>query len=255
MSSPPTHPPNEDPLESLASLLSTIVIAVFALTFIFQNFVIPSSSMASTLLVGDHVLVERATLAPPTSWAPFLPYRTVHRGEPIVFYKPFPEPTGEHIILVKRVIGVPGDRIHLRRGIVYLNGLEQVEPRAAKPSAANYDPYRDDFPSIPSANIPGVTAQWSLDLPTHIHGLDLVVPPDSFFVMGDNRINSLDGRYWGLVPCANLIGRPLFVYWSFKTSEDQIYKTSFSEKISFTLYQLTHFFTETRWSRTLHTID
>jgi signal peptidase I len=245
----------ETRLEGLASLLSTIVIALFALTFIFQNFVIPSSSMASTLLVGDHVLVERATLAPPASWAHILPYREVHRGEPIVFYKPCAEPTGEHIILVKRVIGVPGDRIHLRRGIVYLNGFEQVEPRAAKPTAANYDPYRDDFPSIPSANIPGVTAQWSLDLPTHIHGLDLVVPPDSFFVMGDNRTNSLDGRYWGLVPRANLIGRPLFVYWSFKTSEGQIYKTSLNEKISFTLYQLTHFFTETRWSRTLQTIN
>lgn len=255
MSNSPTDPPKEDTLESLASLLNTIVIALFTLTFLLRNFVIPSSSMASTLLIGDHLLVERATLSPRTGWATFIPYRELRRGEPIVFYKPVAEPSGEHIILVKRVIGLPGDRIHLRRGIVYLNGRAQVEPRAAQPTAANYDLYRDDFPSIPSPNIPGVSTQWSLDLPTHIHGLDLVVPPDSFFVMGDNRTNSLDGRYWGFVPRANLIGRPLVIYWSFKTTEDQIYRTSLTERISFTLYQLTHFFTETRWNRTLRTIN
>src|SRR6266481_9316214 len=134
------QPPNQETrLEGIASLCSTILIALFAFSFIFQNFAIPSASMASTLLVGDHVLVERATLAPSTSWAHFLPYREVHRGEPIVFYKPFAEPNGEHIILVKRVIAIPGDRIHLRRGIVYLNGVAQVEPRATKPTIANYD--------------------------------------------------------------------------------------------------------------------
>ena len=255
MSTSTTRQPNEDALESLASLCTTIIIALFALTFLFQNFVIPSSSMASTLLVGDHLLVERAILSPRTAWATFIPYRELRRGEPIVFYKPVPEPGGEHIILVKRVIGVPGDRIHLRRGIVYRNGREQVEPLAAKPTAANYDTYRDDFPSIPTANIPGVAAQWSLDLPTHIHGLDLVVPPDSFFVMGDNRTNSLDGRYWGFVPRANIIGRPLVIYWSFKAAEDQISRTGFTEKISITLHQFTHFFTGTRWDRTLRTIN
>jgi signal peptidase I len=256
MSRAASQPQNEETrLEGLASLCSTIIIALFALSFIFQNFAIPSASMASTLLVGDHVLVERATLAPSASWAPFIPYRDVHRGEPIVFYKPILEPDGQELILVKRVIGVPGDRIHLRRGIVYLNGLAQNEPQAAKITSANYDPYRDDFPSIPSVNVFGVTAEWSLDLPSHIQGEDLVVPPDSYFVMGDNRANSLDGRYWGLVPRANLIGRPLFVYWSFKTSEDQFYRTSFNEKANFTLFQLTHFFTETRWNRTLHAIN
>ena len=195
--------------------------------------------MASTLLVGDHVVVERATLAPSATVAPFIPYRELHRGEPIVFYKPVEDANGEHTILVKRVIGIPGDRIHLRRGIVYLNGVAQNEPYAAKPTYANYDPYRDDFPSIPPSNVPDVTAEWSLDLPAHIQGEDLVVPPDSYFVMGDNRTNSLDGRYWGLVPRSNLIGRPLFVYWSFETSEDQMYKTKPSEQASFTLHQIT----------------
>ena len=247
--------PEETRLEGLASLCSTVILALFAFSFIFQNFAIPSASMASTLLVGDHVLVERATLAPSTSWAHFIPYRDVHRGEPIVFYKPVLEPDGQELILVKRVIGVPGDRIHLRGGIVYLNGVAQNEPTAAKPTAANYDPYRDDFPAIPSANVPRVTAEWSIDLPSHIQDEDLVVPPDSFFVMGDNRTNSLDGRYWGFVPRANLIGRPLFVYWSFKTPEDQMHKTSLVEETSFTLHQITHVFTDTRWNRTLHLIN
>jgi signal peptidase I len=256
MSKPTTQPENrETRLEGIASLCSTVILALFALSFIFQNFAIPSASMASTLLVGDHVLVERATLAPSASWAPFIPYRDVRRGEPIVFYKPILEPDGQELILVKRVIGIPGDRIHLRRGIVYLNGVAQNEPQAAKITSANYDPYRDDFPSIPSTNIPGVTAEWSLDLLTHIQGEDLVIPPDSFFVMGDNRANSLDGRYWGLVPRPNLIGRPLFVYWSFNTSEDQINKTGLTERASFTLHQLTHVFSETRWNRTLHAIN
>src|ERR1700684_2360908 len=105
--------------EGLASTCSVLAVGLFMLTFVFQNFVIPSSSMASTLLVGDHVLVERETLAP-ASRVPFLHYREVKRGVVVVFYKPAEEANGEHMILVKRVIGIPCDRIHLRNGIVYL---------------------------------------------------------------------------------------------------------------------------------------
>ena len=245
----------ETPLQSFASLCGTFAIALFLFSFVFQNFAIPSASMASTILVGDHVLVERATLAPSTSWASFLPYRELHRGEPVVFYKPFLDPSGEYTILVKRVIAIPGDRIHLRRGVVYLNGIAQNEPFATQPTFANYDPYRDDFPAVPAANVPRVTAQWALDLPSHLQGEDLVVPPDHFFVMGDNRTNSLDGRYWGLVPRANLIGRPLFIYWSFKTPEDQNYKTSLADRTGFTLHQFFHLLDETRWSRTLKAVN
>jgi signal peptidase I len=217
----------ETPLESLASICTVLAIGLFVMTFIFQNFEIPSASMVKTLLIGDHVLVDRIALAPPAKWAPFVFYRDIHRGDIIVFFKP-----GEpDLFLVKRTIGVPGDRIHLRNGVVYLNGVAQNEPKAVQITSANYDPYRDDFPSIPSANVPGVTAEWSLDLPTHIQGEDLVVPPDSSLVMGDNRTNSLDGR---LVPRANLIGRPLFVYWSFKTPDDQVDKNSLADRASFT---------------------
>ena len=251
-----THPQSKETrLESLASLCTTFILALFAFSFVFQNFAIPSASMASTLLVGDHVLVERATLAPATSWASFLPYRDVHRGEPIVFYKPIADPNGEHTILVKRVIGVPGDRIHLRRGIVYLNGIAQNEPYATLPTFANYDPYRDDFPDIPSGNTPRVNAEWALDLPSFLQGEDLVIPPDHYFMMGDNRTNSLDGRFWGLVPRANLIGRPLFIYWSFKTPEDQNEKTSLSDRTGFVFYQFLHFISDTRWDRTLQRVN
>src|SRR5882757_2698392 len=107
--------------EGFSSTCNVLVTAMFVLTFVFQNCMIPSSSMASTLQVGDHVMVDRETLAPPTRWMPLLPYRDVQRGDVVVFYKPIPETDGNHIFLVKRIIGTPGDRIHLRNGIVYLN--------------------------------------------------------------------------------------------------------------------------------------
>src|SRR5664279_233939 len=125
---------SETLLEGFASTCGVLAVGLFMLTFMFQNFVIPSSSMAGTLLVGDHVMVERETLAPVASRFPFMHYREVHRGDVIVFYKPTEEPNGDHIFLVKRVIAIPGDRIHLRQGIVYLNGVAQDEPSAAKPT-------------------------------------------------------------------------------------------------------------------------
>ena len=208
---------DETSLEVFASLCIKAALALFAFTFIFQNFVIPSGSMASTLLVGDHVTADRSMLAPRAKWASFLPYREVKRGDIIVFYKPVEETSGpekgEHIPLVKRVVGVPGDHIHLRNGIVYLNGVPQAEPLAAKPSYATYTAYVDDFPLIDPSRQPGVTPEWASLLPTYVQKGDLVVPPGQYFAMGDNRDNSLDSRYWGFVPRENIIGRPLFVYW------------------------------------------
>ncbi|HKR27883.1 MAG TPA: signal peptidase I, partial [Acidobacteriaceae bacterium] len=138
------------------------MVACFIFAFLFQNFFIPSSSMASTLLVGDHVMADRATLAPPTRWAPFLRYRDVRRGDIIVFRKPVEEADGDHMPLVKRVIGIPGDRIHLRNGVVYLNGQAQNEPQAARPTPGSLNPYVDDFPSVPPSDQPGVTAEWAV---------------------------------------------------------------------------------------------
>jgi len=246
----------ETPLEFIASICSVLVLGLFALTFVFQNFEIPSSSMEKTLLIGDHVMVDRMTLAPPAKWAPFVHYRNIKRGDIIVFYKPVTEPgsapNSDHIFLVKRVGGIPGDRIHLRNGVVYLNGQPQNEPQAAK--ATEYFPYRDDFPAVSPSQASDVTAEWAVDLPTHVQGDDLVVPPGHYFAMGDNRPVSLDSRYWGFVPRENIVGRPLFVYWSFVTPEDQLDKTSVSDRVSFMGHVILHFFDQTRWRRTLHLI-
>src|ERR1700733_3962359 len=162
-----TKQPQETRAEGFSSTCGVLAVGLFVLTFVFQNFVIPSSSMASTLLVGDHVLVERETLAP-ASRVGFLHYREVQRGDVVVFYKPVEEANGEHIILVKRVVGIPGDRIHLRNGIVYLNGIAQDEPQAAKPTASNYDPYVNDFPSVEPSAEPDVTQAWSEGLHSYI---------------------------------------------------------------------------------------
>jgi signal peptidase I len=247
-----TEPAKESALQSVASLLCTVITGLFVLVFVFQNFFIPSASMASTILVGDHALVDRASLAPPAPWAArILPYRELRRGEPVVFYKPILESDGSEDIMVKRVVGIPGDRIHFRDGVLYLNGVVQHEPYAALPTPLDSNPYRDNFPAVAPANVPGVTATWSVELPHHIDGDDLVVPPDSYFMMGDNRTNSLDSRYWGFVPRASLVGRPLFVYWSFPTP-DNLDQAPLADQAAFALHQLTHFFTETRWRRTLH---
>ena len=255
----PASAPVEDRetlLESLASICSVLAVGLFVMTFVFQNFEIPSASMVSTLLIGDHVLVDRINLAPPAFWAPFVHYRDVRRGDIIVFLKPNPETPD--LFLVKRTIGIPGDRIHLRHGVVYLNGVAQNEPYAGMPSDDGnpqhaYSPYRDDFPAIPSAG-EEVTASWALDLPTHIVDGDLVVPPGKVFAMGDNRTESLDGRFWGFVPRENIVGRPMFVYWSFDTPADQIDKQSIGDRVGFMGHILVHIFDQTRWKRTLHII-
>jgi signal peptidase I len=256
----PTEP-TETPLEALASICTVLVLWLLVTGFGFQNFEIPSQSMLNTLLVGDHVVVDRITFAPKTAWAPFVHYRPVQHGDVIVFLKPNPE--SPDLILVKRAIGLPGDHIHLRGGIVYLNGKAQNEPYAIQPRDDGdpqhaYTPFRDDFPSdvqgVQQEAIANNAALWAEDFPSHIQGDDIVVPPDSIFAMGDNRTESLDGRFWGFVPMKNLLGRPLFVYWSFTTPDDQESKTSLSEKLGFYLHVVTHFIGGTRWSRIFHII-
>ncbi len=260
----PEQPEQEDretALESLASICFVLALGLFVMTFVFQNFEIPSASMEKTLLIGDHVLVDRISLAPPSHWAPFVHYRDVRRGDIIVFLKPHPETPD--LYLVKRCIGLPGDRIHLRDGIVYLNGVAQNEPYAQMPrddgdSEDAYTPYRDDFPAdldgIEQAASQNNASLWAIDLPNHVVDGDLVVPPGTVFAMGDNRTRSLDGRFWGFVPRQNIVGRPLFVYWSFLTPADQIDKTALADRISFMGHILIHFFSETRWGRTFHIV-
>lgn len=253
---PKSAEPQETPLEALASICTVLVVGLFVMGFIFQNFEIPSASMEKTLLIGDHVVVDRGTLAPATKWAPFVHYRPVKRGDIIVFLKPNPETPD--LILVKRAIGIAGDHIHLKNGVIYLNGVAQNEPYATMPNTVNpedaYDPARDEFPALGAPPSSLTTALWTQELPSHVVDGDIVVPPGKVFAMGDNRPQSADSRFWGFVPQENIMGRPMFVYWSFKTPADQEDKTSMGERIGFMFHVLIHIFDQTRWNRTLHVV-
>jgi signal peptidase I len=247
----------ETPLETLSSICVVLVAGLFVMAFVSQNFVIPSGSMEKTLLIGDHVLVDRITFAPPIGWAPFVHYREPQRGDVIVFYKPNPETPD--LILVKRLIGVPGDRIHLIHGVVYLNGVAQNESYAAMPKFSadpddEYSPARDDFPT--RGTPPGSFEVWSQELPSHVQDGDLVVPPGNFFAMGDNREHSADGRFWGFVPRENILGRPLFNYWSFEATAAQMdaQGASLGARASSFFTTALHILNKTRWSRTGHLI-
>ena len=243
-----TEKPRETTVEFLASLAAVLVTGLFIITFIVQAFEIPSSSMENTLLIGDHVFVNREQFAPPTRWlGPILPYRQIHHGDIVVFLSPA-EPG---LYVVKRIIGIPGDRLHLRDGVVYRNGEKLTEPYVIHQTGElSYNPYRDNFPSVAPSEMSNVTPDWELALPQHIAGDDLVVPANSYFGMGDNPDVSLDSRYWGFIPRENVIGRPMFIYWSFETPAGQYLEREVGQRIAFLVHVVVHFFDETRWRRT-----
>ena len=249
----------ETPFEAAASICSVLVVGLYILTFLAQNFVIPSGSMQDTLLVGDHLVVDRITLAPATRWMPLVRYREPRRGDIVVFIKPVAEPEPDadgkpqYFFLVKRLIGIPGDHIHLRDGVVILNGVAQAQPHAQPTTPENYQEFLDEFPSVPPYPQPGgATESWAIDFPNHVVNGDLVVPPGMYFMMGDNRHDSLDSRFWGFVPRQNIVGRPLFNYWSFVTPESEYDQTGIGNRLAWMGHVAVHFFTETRWSRTFH---
>jgi signal peptidase I len=247
---PQPDKPRETTMEFLASLAAVLVTGLFIITFVLQAFEIPSSSMENTLLIGDHVFVNREQFAPTTHWmGPLLPYRSIRRGDIVVFLSPA-EPG---LYVVKRIMGIPGDRIHLRDGVVYRNGEKLEEPYVIHQGMA-YNPYRDNFPAVPPSEFNNVAPNWQLTLKDHIQGDDIVVPPDSYFGMGDNRDVSYDSRYWGFIPRENVIGRPMFIYWSFETPPNQYLEREVSQRVGFLAHVLIHFFDETRWRRTFKVV-
>lgn len=250
----------ETPFEAIASICSVLVVGLFILTFLGQNFVIPSGSMEKTLLVGDHLLVDRITLAPPAGWMPLEHYREPRRGDVVVFIKPVPDDVNgepQYLYLVKRLVAVPGDHLRLHDGLVYVNGTPEPLAKTALESPAlspTEQIFLDEFPSIPPADNPSATPEWAVESGKYIQNGELVVPPGKYFMMGDHRHNSLDSRYWGFVPRENIVGRPLFNYWSFETPENQYEKPGIASKIAWMGHVVIHFFTDTRWSRTLKVI-
>jgi len=237
-------------MEFISSMAVVLVTGLFIITFNIQAFEIPSSSMENTLLIGDHVFVDRITLAPPTHWAKFEHFRPIQHGDIIVFLSP--ETPGLYV--VKRVIGIPGDRLHLRDGVVYRNGQPMQEPYVIH-KVGDYNPYRDNFPAVPASQaMTQVASGWPVLAGVMKQGDDIVIPPDSYFGMGDNRDESYDSRYWGFIPRENIIGRPLFVYWSFNTPADQWKKTDMSDRVKFLGQVALHFFDQTRWSRMFHMV-
>ena len=253
----------ETPYEAVASICSVLVVGLFILTFLCQNFVIPSGSMEKTLLVGDHLVVDRVTLAPPAKWMPLVHYREPKHGDVIVFIKPVPDLDADgkpqYLFLVKRLVGIPGDHIRIRNGIVILNGVAQEQPHAQPTTLENHSDFLDEFPSVaPVATEDpgeGTPEAWAIDFPNRIVNGELVVPPGKYFMMGDNRHDSLDSRYWGFVPRENIVGRPLFNYWSFITPDDQYQQTGIGNAIAWLGHVALHFISDTRWKRTLHRVQ
>ncbi len=215
----PHHPHHgkEGFLPSIQSLLAIIVIAIFIITFSIQPFRIPSGSMEPTLLIGDFLLVNKQITTPGASGLIF-PTPRIHRGEIVVFHYPV-NPT---MHLVKRVIGLPGDHLKLRDGRVYINGQALSEPYAMyRPSAP--DNYRDNFPRLQNAD-PAVDSRWWIRMHSLIDDGELIIPSGEYFVLGDNRNDSEDSRYWGFVPRAAIVGEPLLIYFSLQQhpGSDQI---------------------------------
>ena len=239
----------ETTMEFISSTANVLVVGLFIVTFCLQAFEIPSSSMVPALLIGDHLFVDRVRLAPATKWMPILPYQEVHREDIVVFVSPA-EPG---LFLVKRIIGVGGDRIHLQDGAVYRNGERLNEPYVIH-SLGNYDPFRDNFPSVAPLEGADLSVDWRFSMSQYVKDGDIVVPQGNYFAMGDNRDVSRDSRYWGFVPKENVVGRPMFVYWSFETPANQVEKTDLGDRIGFLLHEITHFFTETRWRRMFHLV-
>jgi signal peptidase I len=236
--------------EYLESLLVTVILALFGTSFIVQAFKIPSPSMERTLLVGDHLLVNKFIFGGRGAWyEKVLPYRPVRRGDIIVFRFPYKD----HPHYVKRVIGIPGDRIKIVDQQVYVNGKVLNEPYVVHDPGALPDPFGENFPPPGKHLFLGrLQPEWADEIRSHIVGDELVVPKDKYFAMGDNRDRSEDSRYWGFVDRDAIMGRPVLIYWSVDATTADYSDRSFFGRIASIGDTLIHLPVRTRWSRMLH---
>jgi len=225
------------PRGAIAEWTFTILAYLFLTTTLVQAYVVPTGSMEGTIRIGDHLLVDRVAYANPGVFSRLMPYRDVQRGDIVVIL--FPEDVSQ--TYVKRVIGLPGDRVRLEDKQVIRNGRRLVEPYTQHVDAGR-DPYRDDFPTAALS----FTTPRGRDMFAHdVSGGELIVPPDTLFVLGDNRDNSFDSRYWGLVPRGYVLGKQLLVYWSFDAPTADLESWNVAHLVDVAL----HFVSKTRWER------
>jgi signal peptidase I len=247
--SPPSEPQPQAPVGngfySLQSLASTLVIAIFVITFVVQAFQIPSESMEKTLLIGDYLLVDKAHFGPSGVWKWLMPYRPIQRQDILVFR--YPVNPRQHF--VKRVVAIPGDHVRLVNKHVFVNGVRQDDAYATFDWQWR-DRYRDDFPD---GGFFGkkATSDWFLEAQKLIEDGQLIVPQGSYFVLGDNRDDSYDSRYWGFVPQENVVGRPLVIYWSMDRDDSSSVSGLPSDKLSSLTLNVSHLLKSFRWHRML----
>lgn len=244
----PPQPPESKPAQrnSVAEWAIMILVLLFGTSTIAQPFVIPTASMHNTLLTGDHLIVDKLAYSPADALSKhLLPYEDVERGDIIVFLHPT-----LNVNYVKRCIGLPGDHLKLVNKTVYINGQPIGEPYAIHQSDSLL--YRDNFPQGEPEYTPDpkMAARAQEMLRDDVVNGELVIPPDNYFAMGDNRDDSLDSRYWGLVPRDNIVGKPLIVFWSYDAPTEDLKDYNLHH-----IFDLaTHFFTKTRWNRTLRLV-
>ena len=238
--------------EYIESLLVTVILALFGTTFVVQAFKIPSQSMEPTLLVGDHLLVNKFIFGGRGQWYDsILPYREVRRGDIIVFKFPFQD----HPHYVKRVIGIAGDRIKIVDQQVYVNGRKINEPYVQRDPTAPYDPFGDNFPPRSSEYLQAnMQPEWADQILQFVHDGEIVVPPGKYFAMGDNRDHSWDSRFWGFVDRDAIMGRPVVIYWSVKDTSEEEAEQNLNGWFLNILDTVLHLPSRTRWPRMLHEV-
>jgi signal peptidase I len=238
------QPTNEKPevRNFIAEWAVTILMLLFGTSTLLQAFVVPTGSMEKTVLIGDHLIVDKLAYAPagPISKY-FLPYTEVKRGDIIVFRYPLDISQN----YVKRVIGVPGDHIHLEDETVFVNGKRMEEPYKVLIPGGQMSNYLKNFPRF--APDLGIYERGKDMLAQYVQNGELVVPPGSYFAMGDNRDNSADSRFWGLVPRENIVGKPTIIFWSFDAPTEALADGNLN--VDHILDVVVHFFSKTRWDR------
>jgi signal peptidase I len=210
--------------------------------------------MEGTLLIGDHLLVNKFIFQGSGAWyEKVLPYRAPERGDIIVFKYPY----ADHQHFVKRVIGLPGDRLKLVDQMMYVNGKLLNEPYVVHDQTAPYDNFNYSFPPGKDQMIsPQVVPEsgWRNELRRYVQGDELVVPPGKIFAMGDNRDRSSDSRYWGFVDRSAIMGRPFLIYWSVEATSSDYTQTTFLQRLESVFETLAHLPARTRWARMLRTV-